>query len=436
MARLTALAESIDAWQRDPYSRRGRKVQATLTRYFARMSGRPTPFGMFAGYSGGGLARRPASGWRRDPTTGASAASTHRAHARSRPQHVPSANCRAKSPARANPTIYRAGERIRFVTYDLTGARRVHRLSSVAETWQMAAALDHAREDTTIADLSDLLAERGMSAAAARRYVHRLIERRLLLTELEPPATGPDPARHLLERLRRHRLEPALADGVEAVSCELAAIDDAPPGVARDSYDAAWRACRRRTRAGVAEPSPVQVDLLKPAPGLTPPPPVLEAVAQGVDALDAFAVDPVPDRLAPFRTRFRDRYEDREVPLLEALDEDAGVGLPDVPEGSTAGDDGATRAARDRLLLRKLLDAERSGADEIAVDPRDLILPPPARRRSREPSRRSPSCPHGPRPSSAATSRSRLRPSTGHRGPSCSGGSAAAMRSCTNWWRP
>jgi len=47
------LDDSIDLWLRAPESERGQEVERTLVRYFQRMAGRPTPFGLFAGCSVG-----------------------------------------------------------------------------------------------------------------------------------------------------------------------------------------------------------------------------------------------------------------------------------------------------------------------------------------------------------------------------------------------
>src|SRR5215213_847030 len=47
------LLSAIDHWREDPDSKRGRRVETSLVRYFLRMAGRPTPFGLFAGYSVG-----------------------------------------------------------------------------------------------------------------------------------------------------------------------------------------------------------------------------------------------------------------------------------------------------------------------------------------------------------------------------------------------
>jgi lantibiotic biosynthesis protein len=47
------LDEGFKSWQREPNSKRGRKVEAALVSYFSRAAARSTPFGLFAGCTTG-----------------------------------------------------------------------------------------------------------------------------------------------------------------------------------------------------------------------------------------------------------------------------------------------------------------------------------------------------------------------------------------------
>ena len=71
------LDECMDAWLEDPESERGQKRRAALVRYLARMAGRSTPFGLFAGCSVGTIGGRTRlDRRRRAPPTSATPAST------------------------------------------------------------------------------------------------------------------------------------------------------------------------------------------------------------------------------------------------------------------------------------------------------------------------------------------------------------------------
>ncbi|HEX7253362.1 MAG TPA: lantibiotic dehydratase, partial [Thermoanaerobaculia bacterium] len=52
------LDESLDIWIREPVSDRGKRIERAIVRYFSRLTGRATPFGLFAGTSVGRIGDR------------------------------------------------------------------------------------------------------------------------------------------------------------------------------------------------------------------------------------------------------------------------------------------------------------------------------------------------------------------------------------------
>jgi hypothetical protein len=91
------------------------------------------------------------------------------------------------------------------------------------------------------------------------------------------------------------------------------------------------------------------------------------------------------DQLKTFRDAFVARYEAREVPLVEAVDAEAGIGFPvakdDATEGAplldglefpSAANEAANWSTREKFLLGKLSAALQSGAEEIDLRPDEL----------------------------------------------------------------
>src|SRR5262249_43095795 len=128
-----------------------------------------------------------------------------------------------------------------------------------------------------------------------------------------------------------------------------------------------------------------QVDLVKPGEAATLGHAVVAEIVRGVTLLHRLARRPREDPLARFREAFVSRYEGREIPLIEALDEDTGIGFDLLSGGGTDGSallDGLTfpKAAaetvpwgkREVRLLRKLNEALAGGAGEILLTPHDL----------------------------------------------------------------
>jgi thiopeptide-type bacteriocin biosynthesis protein len=130
-----------------------------------------------------------------------------------------------------------------------------------------------------------------------------------------------------------------------------------------------------------------QVELVKPGHRLVLGQAVVDEVLRGVELLWRLYR---PPRIAldAWREAFVNRYEGREVPLLEALDPEVGIAyrsgfedgteavpllrdlkLPADPEGRTV-----RWTARDTHMLSKLVSALRQGDNEILLSDRDLEI--------------------------------------------------------------
>ncbi|MDQ2869504.1 MAG: lantibiotic dehydratase, partial [Acidobacteriota bacterium] len=128
-----------------------------------------------------------------------------------------------------------------------------------------------------------------------------------------------------------------------------------------------------------------QVDMVKPSPEATLGGAVLEEIVRGVETLRRLGAPRGMDDLTRFREAFAARYEEREVSLVEALDDEAGIGFPpasaaDAPGGPllkglafpAAPEETTSWGPREKFLLRKLTEATGCGAREIVLEPRDI----------------------------------------------------------------
>jgi thiopeptide-type bacteriocin biosynthesis protein len=377
--------ERVDRWRREPDGEDGRRVGRALLSYLLRMSTRPTPFGLFAGFSVGRIGDRA-------PVSLSGPGQAHfRRHVRldviclrsltDRLQQAPPLRERLRY--FPSSSAYRLRDQVRYVEARTTPAGRTHHLVTVDADEPLLAVLGLAATGARLEELAS-----GVVAAApticteqARRYVEELVDAQLLQSELEPAVTGPDPLETTVDRLV------ALGDvasfagtALARVQQDLALLDGTAPGCAPEAY-ARIEADLRSLGVDLHHRSPVRVVLVKPAPDLTLPTSVTDEMARGIDLLHAVGGATRPDALAAFREAFRQRYGGaREVDLCEVLDDDAGIGFSTwgatsagaapVLEGLTFPPEhppAPVFGAREALLLRWLVRAERTGADEIVL---------------------------------------------------------------------
>ncbi len=336
------LSQSGDQDQSDP------KVVRALVRYFARMAGRPTPFGLFAGGSVGTVAPDAPTRIVLDRRR------ANRRRTRLDMDYLFTlADALGRDPAvrpgltyRPNSSLYRAAGRLRYIASRRTETGNRHYVVGVGDSDALRRVLEAAESGATLPDLVRVLLELDPEATEqeADEFLAELVDQQVLVDDLDPPITGPESLDALCDRLAPVTgTPPALAAAGErlaSVRATLARLDGEGPGVEPARYGAVAEELRTL-------PAPVelarlfQVDLVKPARAATLGEPVLAELVRGVDLLHRLGRRRDGGSLEPFRQRFLERYESREVALTEALDDEIGVGYHRRTRPGTALLDGA-----------------------------------------------------------------------------------------------
>lgn len=338
------LTRELTIWLTDPDSERGQKLERALVRYFSRMTQRATPFGTFAGVSAIPLAARSEL--------------TLPGRARySRQTRVDSGYLCALADRlaqredvlesltlRPNASLYRIGERLRFTAVGGRAGERRFKLAQLEPDLECEGVLARASKGATLDALaqgmvteSAALAE-PWSVSEARAYVRALLERGVLEHSLEPPVTGDEPLDALLGQLAPVPAAASEHEALQAIRRKLALADERGLGVPLATYLEIFEALERLlpdaggssaelAKAGHILRHWLQVDLAKPAGDLSLNASVLRAAERGVRVLQKITPRSETGALDEFRARFEARYDGREVPLLEALDEELGVGV-------------------------------------------------------------------------------------------------------------
>ncbi|WAS96587.1 thiopeptide-type bacteriocin biosynthesis protein [Nannocystis punicea] len=303
--------------------RKGRAARQKLLAYLIRMSTRPTPYGLFSGVA---LARW---GERTDLALGDSPPIL-----RTRPDMewlygvVDRLERRREVLAylrvTANPLAWFAGERV-FLCDGGSLAPDTRRIS-IRASGPVRLALRLSRAPVPYCELVEQI-QRAHDAPRERieQFLDELLAQKFLLTDLRPPCSG-DPAAHVVRRLAAIPTARAEERAIGSLLADTAAWDR-HAGAA--SGDALRRLDRRAAALFVAEHA-FQVDLALPLAGRSISRRVGEEVVRAAEILLRLTPQPHgPAYLQDYRRKFEQRYgEHREVPLLELLDPDLGLGPP------------------------------------------------------------------------------------------------------------
>lgn len=343
------------------------RVAASVTAYLVRMCTRATPFGLFAGCARGtvgdvtALVVDGAEGTTRHsrPDTEVLASLVERlmADPAARPAMV----------VEPNTSRYRAAGALRLIESRLRNNRRTHHLVVVEDDSALQRALETATGGAEVDKVvAAVAAHADVDSDEARDYVDALIEAQVLTPVAEPAVTGPEPLAHVMSSLASH---PATVQALHQVRDELSRLDGVV-GNAPSEYDAVATALHELAGGG-DDGRLVQVDLHRAGTGLTLGPDTIALLGNAIDVLHRVMPAGGFGPLSRFKAEFRDRYDDGEVPLMEALDEEMGIGfdrsahpaadesplLADVDLGGAPGDGAFT--ARDAVLLDLVM---RAGA--------------------------------------------------------------------------
>jgi class I lanthipeptide synthase len=380
-----SLDEAFEAWEKEPDSARGGRLEAALVAYFSRAASRATPFGLFAGCTTGTIGPRT---WLRLP-----ARERYQRHSRLDMNYLwglseavdRDPRLRTGLLYRPNSSLYEAAGRLHLAEARMTGGRRSYHLVAVDQSPYLSATLDRARRGATLDDLAAALVDDDVTLAEAEEYVSELVDSQILVSDVRPRVTGDEPVHDLVATLASHPGTASWADRLGEARRALEEIDTQGPGVSPDRY----RAIASNLAELPVQPELsrlVQVDLVKPGRDATLSSRVVNEISRGVRILHRLASAHPRDGLSRFREAFLQRYETREVPLVEALDEETGIGfeaydapqagasplLAGIPLGSPGEPEPVRWGRREGLLLEKLTRALADGVGEISIGTADL----------------------------------------------------------------
>ncbi len=319
--------KSLPAWWDDPESAKGRKLEQALYRYLARMTARATPFGAFAGCSTGEIADStrlelgPRSQYRRSTRLDMEYLCSLAEHLSADPAR------RGNLRFCCNTSLHRAAGKYHHVRGDWQDGNRVFQLVATGHTPALEATLSRAASGATGNALISALVESDPEIARedAEAFVGRLIESQLLVAELVPPVTGTEAIHYMVDQLEQAKAS-GLAVELRGIAEVLSTLDRSGLGADPGAYDKIVSAVSRL--GGEFKPGRlVQVDVIKPAAMACLDRRLVDDILDAMQMLRSIRDDSSQSAFQEFKEKFQDRYQEQEVPLLEALDDEAGIGF-------------------------------------------------------------------------------------------------------------
>lgn len=177
------------------------RLFSSLLRYFTRMSWRCTPFGLFSGCSVGILSS--------ENKVILPSQKKSKRHTRLDMNYLcalilavsKKEEIRSKIKYYPNTSLYRVGDKLRYVEYTFQNANRTHKIVSVDNSTYLQIILAAAEKGAEIDFLANIIAIEDITFEEAKDFIIDLIENQVLVSELEPAVTGNDVLNTFINKL-------------------------------------------------------------------------------------------------------------------------------------------------------------------------------------------------------------------------------------------
>jgi thiopeptide-type bacteriocin biosynthesis protein len=375
----------LSAWKQAPESEKGQRIEQSLYRYLARMTSRPTPFGLFAGCSVGkiGAETQLRIGPRNEYWRRSRLDMEYLCNLAQKISSDPLLQARLSF--RPNTSLYLAAGRYHHARGYLSDDVRSYRLIATEPTSYLADTLARASDGATAESLASALVkdDPAITIEEAREYVRQLIESQVLVSDLIPPVTGPEPMDDMLARIDGEEYS-SLKAQLRSVAERLCKLDRDGVGNDLGRYEEIVNTISQLP-ADFKREHLVQVDMMKPAGDACLDQRLVRDILRGVEVLHSLASSS-QDAFQQFKNDFRERYQDQEIPLVLALDDEVGIGFEHEDEAGAMPEPllenldvrgsqlrlDATATKHEFILLRKL--EELSGQKKTILELDDKLL--------------------------------------------------------------
>lgn len=363
----SALLDDLE--RSSPSNKDADHLKGKLLRFLIRMSTRPTPYGLFAGVALGHW------GQKTDLVLAADTPQT-----RTRPDMAwllslvleleANLEIRKHLCLIANPAAFIRADRVFLTERASTGEANAALAVSVHASGAVKKALAIAREPIPYRDLADKLLSTtsGATPEKVERLITELLQQTLLLTDLRPPLTTDSPARYVAGRLANIPAAKEALSQLRSILDAAAIYDTLPPEEGVAAYRRLVAQANEVNKA--AAETPLQVDMSITLRGRQIAQIVGTELARAAELL--LRMTPLPAGLTYFeayRRAFVSRYgHNREVPLLELLDPNFGLGSPATYSGGASGIVQAKAALRSQTLLNLATNALHNRQQVIELD--------------------------------------------------------------------
>lgn len=297
-------------------------LQFSFIKYLIRLSTRCTPFGWFAGCNVGKFS----------PNTSFSLKDPKHFNAQTRfdthflsvlAQHL-SQDTHIKKALLyfPNTSLYHVSDQYRYVEYTYIEKKRIYSIEGIHNNAHLELLLHYCKKGKILNELEQLLTEQSFSPHAVKKYIQELIDHQIIVSELEPVITGKDYLQHIIQVLELRIPTTKWLKLLKNWAFELEHLqDESAIGIFQNLIEQIEHLNIPFERKYL-----FQTDLFTSFSDCELSTTWYPTLKKALTLLNKMTVKRADTPLELFKKAFVKRYEQREVPLSQALDVDMGIG--------------------------------------------------------------------------------------------------------------
>jgi hypothetical protein len=301
------------------------KLYDSVTRYISRMSTRCTPFGLFAGCSVGTFGE----------STNLFLSGSFKRTTRLDMQYlctlydtlVKKEGIKDKLKYYASTSLYDTGKKLRYVETKYGKNGRKYQITEAHQTVYLNKIIGKATKGAYIDELAKLLVNDDITINDAVEFIYELIDAQILTPELYHSVTGNDFLFRIIQMLKKIEYTGHELSLLIEINDLLKQLDACNSSSNISVYE---QIVEHVKKIGVhyEEKYLFQVDTVKEALNNTLQKEIINTLQNVAVFLNKITPYTQNSALNKFQTDFQNRYGDREMPLMEVLDPEMGIGYP------------------------------------------------------------------------------------------------------------
>ena len=300
------------------------RARNSLMRYISRMSTRCTPFGLFAGCTMGTFATCTNSIFSQKSIRHTRLDMNYLCSLSQYLSDIPKIKAQLKY--YPNNSLYVVGNEYRYIEYQYLKDNRAHRVSSIKKTVYLNKILQIAKKGASVEELYPCLTNEYIQKNDAINYLHGLIQAQILVSELDPTVTGEDLLTRILSILDSIKYNDQNKDALKIIQNIMKQTDMSEDDPLNNYAEV--ENLVKKIGAPYNRKYLFQVDIYNVFTQNAIGESIRKEIVSTVSFLNKIILAHPNDMLLKFREEFTKRFDDKEIPLLVALDPEIGFGYP------------------------------------------------------------------------------------------------------------